>query len=79
MNPALWAGIAIFALGLGLRVWARRPFVEAYARRHSAPPPSRWPWTPSDDPVIERWRRYTLLGTALLWIGAIVAILNPAL
>jgi hypothetical protein len=79
MTPALWLGIAIFAGGFALRFWARRPFVEAYARLHQASPPASWPWTASDDPVVERWRRFTLLGTAMLWIGAILAILNPAI
>lgn len=74
----LWVGVAIFAIGAGLRIWARRPFLEAYARRHGGGPPRSWLWTASDDPVIERWRRYTLLGTALLWAGAILAVLNPA-
>jgi len=78
MTPALWLGIAIFVLGLGLRLWARRPFVEAYERHHAVAPPRSWPWTSSDEPEIERWRRFTLLGTTLLWIGAILAVLNPA-
>jgi hypothetical protein len=76
MTLGLWLGIAIFVVGLGLRLWARRPFVDAYVRQHATRPPSSWLWTASPEPDIERWRRRTLLGTALLWVGAIVGVLN---
>ena len=78
MTVALWIGVAIFLVGLGLRLWARRPFVDAYAQRYGAAPPLRWLWTAADDPEVERWRRYTWLGTLLLWAGAIVAVLNAS-
>lgn len=78
MSTALWVGLGIFAVGFALRFWARQPFLAAYARRHDARPPLSWPWTSSDDPEIERWRRLTLLGTVLLWTGAVVAVLNAS-
>ena len=77
VTAALVVGIGMFAIGFVLRVWHWRPFADAYAKRHSAAPPRSWLWTPSDDAAIERRRRLAAIGTALLWIGAIVAILNP--
>ncbi|HXG26574.1 MAG TPA: hypothetical protein VNL94_06960 [Candidatus Binatia bacterium] len=80
MTAALWLGIEIFTFGLAVRIWASRRFTEAYRDRHGAGPlPRGWLWTASADREVERWRRYSLLGTSFLWVGAIVAILNPAM
>jgi hypothetical protein len=79
MTAALWIGVAAFVTGLVLRLWAWRPYVDLYAKRHAAAPPRGWLWTPSDEPGIERRRRIAALGTVLLWAGAIVAVLNPSM
>ena len=79
MTTALWLGIGLFAIGAALRVYGWRPFADAYAKRHAAAPPRSWLWTSSDDPATEDRRRLAAIGTALLWVGAVLAILNPSI
>ena len=79
MTTALWIGLGLFAIGAAMRIYGWRPFADAYAKRHAAAPPRSWLWTQADDPVMERRRQIAAIGTALLWIGAFVAILNPAI
>ena len=54
-------------------------FKDAWAKAHPEAPEKASLWAKSDDAAIERWRLPTLVGTTLLWAGAIIAIVNPAL
>jgi hypothetical protein len=78
MTTALWIGLGLFTIGALMRIYGWRPFADAYAKRHAVSPPRSWLWTSTEDPRMERRRQIAAIGTALLWIGAFVAILNPA-
>ena len=69
-----YVGLALLAVGVGLRLWAWRPFLDAYAKRYGEAPPRSWLWTAAGDPAVERYRRSMVAGSAILLAGAVALL-----
>ena len=71
-----WVALVMMVAGIGVRFWAASKFFGLYASRYSKAPSWSWPWTGDADPEVERWRRYTVSGSALLLSGAVLLIFS---
>ena len=78
MTPLTWLVIALLVTGIGIRLLAWRPYLNRHAQRYDDAPPRGWLWTPVDDPEVERFRRYMVIGSVLA-IGGSLALLYLAL
>jgi hypothetical protein len=78
MSLLMVVAIVAMFIGIGIRLFGWRVYLEHHVfRYHEAPPPG-WMWTPADDPFVERWRRTLVVGT-LLALGGAVSLLILAL
>ena len=71
VSPAAWVVIVLMFAGIGIRLFAWRPYLDRHAKRYSAAPPRGWLWTPVDDPEVERWRRIMVVGSILAIVGSV--------
>jgi hypothetical protein len=76
--PLTWLVIALLFTGIGIRLFAWRPYLNRHAQRYNEAPPRGWLWTPVDDPEVERFRKYMVIGSVLA-IGGALALLYLAL
>lgn len=71
MSPLALLLIALLFIGIGIRLFGWRPYLERHARRYRDAPPRGWLWTPVDDPEVERWRRIMVVGSILAIGGSL--------
>ena len=70
---SLIAVVAIVAMfiGIGIRLFGWRTYLEHHVFRYHEAPPRGWLWTTAEDPFVERWRRFMVLGTILALGGSV--------
>ena len=78
VSPLAWLVIALMFVGIGIRLFRWRPYLEAHIRRYNEAPPRGWLWTPVDDPDVERLRRIMAI-CPVLAIGGSVGLFVMAI
>lgn len=73
MSPLAVLAIVLLFIGIGIRLFGWRPYLQRHARRYQDAPPRGWLWTSVDDPEVERWRRIMVAGS-ILSIGGSVSL-----
>ena len=71
VSPLTWLVIGLMFLGIGIRLFRWRAYLEAHIRRYGEAPPRGWLWTPVDDPEVERARRIMVGGSILAIAGSV--------
>jgi hypothetical protein len=70
--------IVLMFIGIGIRLFAWRTYLEHHVFRYHEAPPAGWLWTRDEDPFVERWRLTLVIGTVLA-LGGAIALLVLAL
>jgi hypothetical protein len=67
----------VMATSFGLLISGRR-FLRRYVSTHGAAPPATWMFRRTDDPELERYRRFALTLLPVYLIAAVIFLLRPA-
>ena len=71
MSPIAVLAIVVMFIGIGIRLFAWKPYLEMYVHRYHEAPPRGWLWTRDDDPFVERWRRFLVVGSIFAIGGSV--------